>query len=158
MNKLARSLARGGLWPFGRRGASRFLRFLAGMEPGVGFLQVADGQAQVSLGRGERAMPQEVLHMAQIGVVFDQVGGTGMTPDMGGDVLLDPGKAGVVFDQIAHRMAVQGVAPERQEKPVGVALAQQLGPDSLDVGFQEPAGHLAQRRHPRRGQTRMALT
>jgi len=128
------------------------------MKAGVGFLQVADGQAQVSLGRGKRAMPQKVLHMAQIGVVFDEVGGAGVTPDMGGDVLLDPGEPGMMFDQVADGMAVQGVAPEREEKPVGVALAQQLGPDALDVGFQEPAGHLAQRRHPRRGQTRMALT
>ena len=102
------------------------------MEPGVGLLQVGDGQAQVTLGGGQRAVAQQVLHMAQIGVVFDQVGGARMTPDMGGDVLLDPGQPGMVLDQVAHGMGVQGVAPEREEKPVGVALAQQLGPDALE--------------------------
>jgi hypothetical protein len=106
------------------------------MEAGVSLLQVADGQTQVTLGGRQRAVTEQVLHMAQIGVVFNQVGGARMTPDMGRDVLLDPGQPGMTFDQIADRMGVQGIAPEGEEKPVALALAQQLGADALDVSFQ----------------------
>jgi hypothetical protein len=78
----------------------------------VGRLQVADGQAQVTLGGRQRAVSQQVLDVAQIGVVFDQVGGTGMTPDVGCDVFFDPGQPGMAFNRAAHRMGVQGMAPE----------------------------------------------
>jgi len=45
-------------------------------------------------------------------------------------------------------MAVDGVAPVGEGQPVIVALAQQLGPDAIEVCLQEPAGDLAQWRQP----------
>jgi hypothetical protein len=39
----------------------------------VGFLQIGDGQAQITLGRVERTVPQDVLHVPQVGAVLDQV-------------------------------------------------------------------------------------
>jgi hypothetical protein len=53
------------------------------MELAVGLFQIGDGEAQITLGRVERAMPQDVLHMAQVGLVLDQVRGargSGVSP------------------------------------------------------------------------------
>ena len=47
-------------------GQALLRRFLAGVEPGVGLFQVGDGQAQVTLGGGQRAVAQQVLHLSLI--------------------------------------------------------------------------------------------
>ena len=85
------------------------------MELGVSGFQVGDGELQVTLGGRQRAVPKQVLNVAQIGVVLDQVRGAGVTPDVRRDVFLDLGEPGVTLDQVADGVRVNGFAPERKE-------------------------------------------
>ena len=60
---------------------------LAGMAPGVDFLQIVDGNMGVDLGRFQGFMTEKLLDMADRGTVLHHVGGTGMAEGMGEDVL-----------------------------------------------------------------------
>jgi len=43
------------------------------MEFGVGFFQIRDGEAQVTLRGGQGAVAQEILDVPQVGVVLNEV-------------------------------------------------------------------------------------
>jgi len=88
------------------------------MEAGMGLLQIGNGQLQVPFRGGQRAVAQQVLHVAQVGVVLNQMRGARVPPYMGCDVLLDLGQPGMTFHQVAHGMGINGLPTVRQEQPV----------------------------------------
>jgi hypothetical protein len=53
------------------------------MELGMGFFQVGDAEAEVALRSRQRAMPQQILDVPQVGLVLHQVGRAGVAPHMG---------------------------------------------------------------------------
>ena len=124
----------------------QFLAFFAGVELPVRFLQFGDRDAQVSFGRDERAVAEDFLHMAQVGLVLQQVGGARVPPDMAGHPLLDLCRLGVFFNERVERGSGQRSGLGGQEQPVGplfmrlAVLSSKLGADRFDVRFQEPAG------------------
>ena len=126
--------------------AGRFLAFFAGVELPVRFFQLGDRDAQVALGRDERAVAEDFLHVAQVGLVLEQVRGARVTPDMAGHPLLDLCRLGVFFNERVERGSGQRSGLGGQEKPVSplfmrlAVLAGQLWPDRFDVRFQVPAG------------------
>ena len=54
------------------------------------FLQLGNGDAQVTFGRGKGAVSEDFLDVAQVGLVLEQVRSAGVPPDMAGDALADP--------------------------------------------------------------------
>ena len=88
---------------------------------GMGFLQVGDGEPEVALGGGQGAMAQESLHVAQVAVILEQMGGAGAPPNVTGHMLLDSSQPGVARDQGADGV-VDGQAAQR---PGGLSFAQQ---------------------------------
>lgn len=56
----------------------------AWVEAPVGFLQVGDGEMEVSLGGGEGAVAEHFLDVAETGAVAHEMGGAGVPPDVGG--------------------------------------------------------------------------
>jgi hypothetical protein len=101
------------------------------MELAMGFFEIGDGQAQIALGGGEGAMPDDVLNVPEIGFVFDHVRGATVTPDMRRDVLFHFRQLGVFASDIAHRVRIDRVAAIRDEKTVGAFLAQPVGAGCL---------------------------
>jgi len=51
-----------------------------GMKLCVSLFQIGDGQPQVPFHGGQRAVAQQILHVAQVGIVLDQVGGADVPP------------------------------------------------------------------------------
>ena len=86
--------------------------FFPRMEPPMRFLEVGDGQMQVTLRRGQGAVPEDLLDMPQVRPVFEQVRGAGVPPDVTGDVLFDFRCLCVVGDQFAEHVFVERLAPQ----------------------------------------------
>lgn len=57
------------------RGDNLFEVGFAGMELVMGRFQIGDGQMQVKLGRGQKPVARDLLHMAQVGLVLRQMRG-----------------------------------------------------------------------------------
>lgn len=49
-------------------------------------LQVRDGEMQIALSRGEGPVAEQFLDVAETGLIAHQMGGTGMPPDVRGDL------------------------------------------------------------------------
>ena len=81
------------------------------VEFGVGLFQIGYREAQVALCGGQGAVPQEVLDVAQIGVVLNEMGSTSVAPHMRGHDLLDPGRLSMLFYQGAEGVGIQRIAP-----------------------------------------------
>ena len=86
--------------------------------------------------------------MTEVGVVPDHVCGAGVAPCVRGDMFSNSGQQGMAFDEITHRMSVNGIAAEAEEKAVTAMISQKLGTNAFDVSLKEPARHLAQRGQP----------
>jgi hypothetical protein len=69
------------------------------VETGMCLFQVGDGEPEVTLGGDQGAMAQQILHMAQVGVVLDRMGSAGVAPDVTRDMFLHPGQFGMARDQ-----------------------------------------------------------
>ena len=118
-----------------------------GMAAAVCFLQLGDGEVEVTLGGGEAAVAQDLLNVSQVGFALQQVGGATVPPQVAGDTFLDPGQPRAFFDQVAERVAGNGQPAQRQEQAVGGFHSQQFRTDALDVGFEERARDFGQRHH-----------
>jgi hypothetical protein len=84
----------------------------------MSLFQIRDGEAQVALRGGQGTVPQAVLDVPQVGVVLNEMRGTGVTSDVRGHDLLDPRRLGVLFDQGAEGMGIQRIAPVGEEEAV----------------------------------------
>jgi len=62
------------------------------MKLGVGFFQIRDGQAEVAFCGGEGAVAEEVLDVAEAGMVLDEMSSAAVAPDVRCDDLLDLGQ------------------------------------------------------------------
>ena len=112
------------------------------MKFAVRFLQIGDGQAQISLGGGKGAVAEHFLNVAQVGVVFEQMRRARVPPEVRGDFLFNPGLPGVFLDNVPNAVSAQGVTmSQRNKKNVGDMVSQQFRPDRFDVGFQKLARH-----------------
>ena len=118
------------------------------MEFGVGLFQVRDGEAQVTLGGGQRAVAEQVLHVPEVGMVLDEMGRAGVAPDMRGDAFLNLGGLGMPSDEGTESMRVQRIAPVGNEQAAGASGAQQLGPGVAEVAFQRRDRQGSERHHP----------
>ncbi len=64
----------------------------------------------IDLGRGYIGMAQEVLHRADVGTPFEQVGGEGMPEGMGRHPFVEPGTEDRIVDGVLESR-VQQVVP-----------------------------------------------
>lgn len=86
-------------------------------------------------------MAEEFLDVAEVGVVFEQVRGAGVPPEVGGDFLFDARLAGVFFDDGSEAVFAEGVAEaDGDEEGAGLEPAQHVGADGFEVGFEVAAG------------------
>ena len=46
----------------------------------VGLFQVRDGETQVTLGGGQGAVAEQILHVPQVRMILDEVSGAGVAP------------------------------------------------------------------------------
>ncbi len=124
----------------------------------MSLFQIGDGQAQIFLGGGQRAMAEDFLHMPQVGVVLEQVRGAGVPPQVTGDMLFDSGPARVSLDDMPDAMLADGFAgPHRDKEPIclsvfhdpsqGHLALEKFRTDGFDVVFEEGTGNAAQRNH-----------
>jgi hypothetical protein len=118
------------------------------MKLRVSLLQIRYGEAEVTLGGRQGAVPQQVLYVAQAGVVLDEVRSAGVPPHMRRHELPDLGRLGMAFDQEPERMPVQWMAPVGDEQPICLAATQQLRAAVVQVVFQRADGHLPEGYHP----------
>jgi hypothetical protein len=54
----------------------------------VGFLEIGDGEVEVTLGGGERAVAEDLLDVPEVRPVLEQGRGAGVPPEVAGDGLL----------------------------------------------------------------------
>ena len=94
---------------------------------------------QVTLGRGEGAVPEDFLHVAQVGLVLQKMRCARVPPQMAGHMLLyfRPGR--VFFHDGADRVARHRLGTQRDEEARRFLFSQQLRPHGLDVGLQKRA-------------------
>ena len=111
-----------------------------GVAPGVGFLQVGDGEPEVSLRGGGRAMAEHLLDEADIGPVAapDEMGCACMPPDVSGDVLGYSGKLCVSLHDVAEGVRVDG-ASSWKLKPSGARCQPCVTRSSSRIIFQTGA-------------------
>ena len=88
------------------------------MELGVGRFEVGDGQAQVTLRGGQRTVPQEVLDMAEIGVVLHQVRGALCRHTCGVTCFLILASLAWRLTMSPTEWGVDGIAAEREEQAI----------------------------------------
>jgi len=86
------------------------------MELGVGFFEIGDGQTQIPFGRGQRAMSQQVLDMAEVGVVLEQMRCHRVSPDITGDVLFHICKPGMFLDDIPHGVRIEWATAQGEKQ------------------------------------------
>lgn len=70
------------------------------MVPAVGLLQIADGDPQVTLGRGERLVAEHFLDVAQVRAVLQEMRGAGVPPEVRRDFLFHGRRIGVALDDV----------------------------------------------------------
>jgi len=114
----------------------------------MSFFEVGDGQAQIFLGGGQAPVPEDFLHMAQVGVVLEQVRRAGVPPQVAGDVLFDSGPARVSLDDMPDAMLANGFArTDRDKERLSLMTFQKFRTDGFEVVFEEGTGDAAQRNH-----------
>ncbi len=106
------------------------------MKLGVGFFQIRDGQAEVTLCGGEGAVAKQILDVAEAGMVLDEMSRAAVAPDVRCDDLLDLGQLRVLFDQGAQGMGIQRMPPVGDEKPVALTCFQQNRTSFDQVGLE----------------------
>ena len=116
--------------------AANMLLLFPWMEFGVGLFQVGDREAEVALRGGQGTMPQEFLHVPQVGVILNEMGSASVAPYMRGHDLLDPGRLRMLFYQGAESMGIQRIAPVGNKEPVGVTAAEQLRARLAQIALQ----------------------
>ena len=87
----------------------------------------------VDLGGEDGLVAQHFLDDAEVGPVFDEVGGKGVAEGVGRDFLLDAGGHGLVLDQFEDGDAAEGLSELVQEEVVFVLALGGDGP-ILQVG------------------------
>ena len=99
----------------------------------------------VDLGGGEAGVAEHVLDDAEVGAVFEKVGGEGVAHDVGVDVFRESGGACAFFDDLTDAVAGEFFASVGEEDGVGfAAVAQEAGPGVLEVGAQGFGGDAAE--------------
>ena len=117
---------------------------LAGMARHVRGLQLGDGELEITLGRSERAMAEDLLDVAQVGFVLQQMCGATVSPQMTGDALLDPGEPRIFFHDAAEGVAGdrQSALREEQSRRRGTGfISEELRADGVRVAFEEGTSH-----------------
>ena len=126
--------------PLAGRVSASFGGSFPGVAPGVGFLQVGDGEPEVFFGGGDRAMAEHLLDKADIGPVaaLDEVCCACVPPYMAGDVFFNAGESCVSLHDVAESVRVNGTSPGAQEE--GFAWSGcELRADGVGVGL-DPFG------------------
>ena len=121
---------------------------VAGVVFFVGGLEVVGGEADVLLGADQMPVAEDGLHMPHPGLVPDHVRGAAMPEGVRahGDGQL--GLPGIFGDHAVQHAAAHALSAQAEEQRAGVGIgrvAQQFGPDGVEIAFQEAPGHLAQR-------------
>ena len=102
----------------------------------------------IDLGGGEVGMAEHDLHTAQVGAVFQQMGGKGVPEGMGRDTLADTGQIGPFFDDVPEGLTTHGVpqAGEKEELVVTGGIEPVAAP--LQVGVDPLTGRFTDRHQP----------
>ena len=86
-------------------------------------------------------MAEDLLDVAQVGFVLQQMRGATVPPQMAGDALFDPGEPRVFFDDAAEGVACDRTAALREEEASRLGdEPSSLRADGVDVRFEEGAG------------------
>ena len=79
--------------------------------PGVTFpvssLQIGDGQMQVALGGRKALVSEQRLDVAQVRVVFEQMRGAGVPPDVATDFAVHSRQSRPFLDDVAQDVSIQ---------------------------------------------------
>src|SRR6476646_11043485 len=120
--------------------------------PGVGLevrlAHVIGGHVRVHLGRLDAGVAEHLLDAAQVAAALEQVGGERVPQRVRRDVLGDPGLAGVLADELEHRLAGDALAAVVEEKNVAALEPAQVRAAALEVDPGRLGGALSHRHDP----------
>jgi hypothetical protein len=85
----------------------------------MNFAQALAGDVGVKLGGADAAVAEEFLDDAQVGAVFEEVGGEAVAEHVGRDVSRDAGVARAGLDAAPHGRGAEGAAAFGEEKVSG---------------------------------------
>lgn len=103
------------------------------------------GNLRIDLSRQDGRMPQHLLDITDVHILFQKQGGKGVPEHVGGNVKTDPGLSGILFDHLAGRLlrVTLPVAVQKKEllsldlfPPVGAVLlhlTEYCGISDLDI-------------------------
>ena len=72
--------------------------FFSRMALSMSLFQIGDGERKITLGRRQRAMAEDFLDVAQVGLVLQKMRGATVPPQMTGDMLFHSRKIRILFD------------------------------------------------------------
>ena len=70
-------------------------------------LQVGDGQVQIPLGGRKALVSEQRLHVAQVGVVLEQMRGARVPPDVATDFVIHARQPRPFLDDVAQDVPIQ---------------------------------------------------
>ena len=103
----------------------------------------------INLGGGDISVAEEFLDDAEIGSILKEVGGEGVTQQVGIHVLLDPGQLGAGFDDLTNPIGTECSSPHRKEDLGGGVGFDMIGTLVGEVAFQRDAGPSSDRNDAR---------
>src|SRR5438045_2125122 len=98
--------------------------FRARMEVVVDLAEAGPRHVSVNLGRRNVGVAEKHLNRAQVGSVFEHVGGKRVAKDMGRDVRPDSSASGILLDELPEALARHRNAPPGQEQVFGPRAVQ----------------------------------
>ena len=93
-------------------------RLVVGVVGEDGFLPGGGFDVGVDFGREDALVAEHFLDDAEVGAVFDHVGGKGMAEGVGRDFLVDAGEDGLALDHVENRSAREMAAVFVEENSV----------------------------------------
>src|SRR6185437_3541845 len=122
------------------------------LRPGVclevRLAHVVGRHVRVHLGRLDAGVAEHLLHAAQVAAALEQVGGERVPQRVRRHVLGDPGLAGMLADELEHRLAGDPLAAVVQEEDVAALEPAQVGAAALQVDPGRLGRALAHRHDP----------
>lgn len=101
----------------------------------VDLAEAAAGDVGVDLGGGEAGVAEEFLDGAEVGAVFQQVGGEGVAEGVGADVVLGAGSEDVAVDDAADAAGGERAAAVVEVEAAGVFFVGALFGEEVGAGF-----------------------
>lgn len=93
-------------------------------------------------------MSEHDLYTAQVGAVFQQMGGKGVPECVGRDTLADAGQIGPFFDDVPEGLAAHGVPQTGEKEELVVTCGIEPVADPFQVGADPLAGRFTDRHQP----------